>query len=155
MKENGLWSRLFGRSEEPKRSSGPISDFEIITLHESGMRFDHEYEILPKGELAEVSLYACLHGPERGNRRLEKRATCDMRSFLKLINDCKMLSWDGFDGPHPKGVRDGIMFHLSGTVNGGEQIYARGSQNFPRHYRDFKDGLYEILKDAKDVPGEE
>jgi hypothetical protein len=42
------------------------------------------------------------------------------------------------------------MFDFSATVNGGVEISARGSQNFPRHYRDFTDGLYGFLNNGED-----
>ena len=37
------------------------------------------------------------------------------------------------------------MFSLNAVVNGGKIIRAEGSQNFPKHYRNFTDGLYEML----------
>ena len=64
---------------------------------------------------------------------------------LQLLNDCRLLAWDGFYGPHPKHVLDGTMFRLTATVNGDQTIRANGSQNFPKHYRDFTDGLYALL----------
>lgn len=36
-----------------------------------------------------------------------------------------------------------------GTVKGLQQIRASGSENFPKHYRDFTNGLYAILNDTK------
>ena len=66
---------------------------------------------------------------------------CSTDTVLELLNKCRILSWDGFNGPHPKNVKDGIMFTLKATVNEGKKIYATGSQNFPKHYRDFRDGL--------------
>ena len=73
----------------------------------------------------------------------------DLRIMLDLLNKCSLLSWDGFHGKHPKGVKDGIMFSLQAVLNGGKTIKAEGSENFPRHYRDFTDGLYSLLNDDR------
>ncbi|MBO4411374.1 MAG: hypothetical protein J5794_04230 [Lachnospiraceae bacterium] len=40
---------------------------------------------------------------------------------------------------------DGIMFRLEAFVNGGRRIFADGSQNFPKHYRELTDWLYQTL----------
>ncbi len=123
-----------------------IVSFEIVTLHTSGMRYTGETEIVMKDGKAEVSQYGIRYSQDEDRRVLEKRAVCGAEEILKLLNDCKLLSWDGFHGPHPKGVLDGTMFTLNATVNEGRRIYASGSENFPRHYRDFTDGLYNILR---------
>ena len=125
-----------------------IVSFEIITLHTSGMRYTGEAEIVMKDGKAEVSQYAIRYTQGENIRVLEKRAVCDEQKMLKLLNDCKLLSWDGFNGPHPKGVLDGTMFTLNAVVNGNQKIHASGSENFPKHYRDFKDGLYNIFRDT-------
>ncbi|MCR5835255.1 MAG: hypothetical protein K6G88_01970 [Lachnospiraceae bacterium] len=129
-----------------------IFSFEIVTLHTSGMRFVSEHEILVKGGKAEISLYGIRfsHGENEDRRVLEKRAICSIDEVLKLLNDCKLLSWDGFDGPHPKNVLDGTMFRLNAVVNGDKTISAQGSQNFPKHYRDFTDGLYNLLNNDEE-----
>ena len=36
-------------------------------------------------------------------------------------------------------IKDGTNFILKATVNEGKEIYATGSQRFPRHYGDFGD----------------
>ena len=76
---------------------------------------------------------------------LEKQVSVSNAMVLKLLNECKLLSWDGFCGKHPRGVMDGMMFSLNAVVNGDKKIRADGSQNFPKHYWDFTDGLYEML----------
>ncbi|MGI6265068.1 MAG: hypothetical protein ACOYJY_06355 [Acutalibacteraceae bacterium] len=130
--------------------SGKIESFESVMLSISAMRYMIEYEIVMKGTGAEISMYGIgFPGGER-TRRLQKRTVCDTQTALKLLNDCALLSWNGFNGPHPKGVKDGTMFTLKATVNGGKKIYAAGSQNFPKHYRDFTDGLHALL-DGADV----
>ena len=135
---------IFGSIFENK-PGGRIVSFDVVTLRESGMRYVVEYEIVMKEDKAEVSQYGIRFSKGEDQRILEKRAVCDAEAIIKLLNDCALLSWDGFNGPHPKNVRDGIMFNLKATVNEGKKIYAAGSENFPRHYRELRDGIYSIL----------
>ncbi|MBR6917608.1 MAG: hypothetical protein IKN38_05435 [Clostridia bacterium] len=124
--------------------------FEIVNLHLSGMRGAYEYEILPKDGEAEVSYYGIRYSEGKEDRVLESRALCPAEKMIGILNDCRIMSWGGFHGKHPKGVLDGIMFTFEATVNGGERIHADGSQNFPKHYRDFTDALYAILNNAEE-----
>ena len=126
-----------------------ISSFEIVTLRISGMRFTAEYEIIPQGEKAEISQYRIRYSKPEQERILEKRAVIGADEALRLLNDCALLSWNGFHGAHPRGVRDGIMFSLKATVNGGVTLRAEGSENFPKRYRDFTDGLNDLLSSEK------
>lgn len=125
------------------KQSDRIENFEVVTLRVSTMRNVSEYEIVMKDGKAEVSCYSIRFTQSKDERVLEKRVSVDEAEALKLLNDCGVLSWDGFHGSHPRGVTDGTMFNLHATVNGGKKIYATGSQNFPRHYRDLTDGLYD------------
>lgn len=127
----------------------PVTSFEIITLTESGMRGSWEKEILYKDGCAELSVYFIRYTDGKDERVLEKRVSVPVDAVLKLLNECGIPSWDGFHGKHPYGVLDGIMFRFTAKVNDGLEIHADGSQNFPKQYRDFTDGLYEFLKDAK------
>ena len=122
-----------------------IKSFETVTLHTIGMRHVTDYEIVMNGDEAEVSQYAVGYRDGEKARQLEKRAVCSAEYALKLMNKCRLLSWDGYHGKHPKGIKDGTNFILKATVNEGKEIYATGSQRFPRHYGDFRDGLREIL----------
>ncbi|MBR0302929.1 MAG: hypothetical protein IJQ80_03680 [Clostridia bacterium] len=122
-----------------------IVSFEKVTLRESGMRGSVEYEMVSSEDGAEVLFYYIRYNGGEDERVLDNRAVCGVEEALAILNGCKIMSWDGFDGPHPRGVLDGIMFRFEAAVNGGEKITARGSQNFPRHYREFRDGLYSIL----------
>ena len=109
------------------------------------MRYSADVEIVMKGDAAEVSQYQIRYRYPEDERILEKRVSVSCDTMLKLLNECRLLSWDGFHGKHPRGVRDGTMFSLNAVVNGGKKIRADGSQNFPEHYRDFSNGLYEML----------
>ena len=128
-----------------EQKNSQIESFEIITLHTSGMRYSADVEIVMKGDAAEVSQYQIRYRYPEDERILEKRVSVSCDTMLKLLNECRLLSWDGFHGKHPRGVRDGTMFSLNAVVNGGKKIRADGSQNFPEHYRDFSNGLYEML----------
>ena len=122
-----------------------IASFETVTLRESGMRFTSEREIVCNGDCAEISEYLIRYNGTSDERILDARAKIPLSDALTLLNDCKIGSWNGFHGKHPHGVLDGIMFSFKAVVNGDEVIEADGSENFPKHYRDFTSALYEIL----------
>lgn len=122
-----------------------INSFEIVTLHTSGMRHIADYEIVMRDGKAEVTQYSLRFCKNEDERVPERRVVCDEKRVLKLLNDCKIISWDGFHGKHPKGIKDGTMFSFDAVIND-RKIHADGSQNFPGGYRDFTDGLYEILR---------
>ncbi len=124
-----------------------IGSFNTVTLHESGMRGSTEYEIVMKDDKAEVSFYRIQYSQGKDSRELDKRAVCSKETVIRLLNDCNILSWDGFVGKHPKGVLDGKMFTFVAIVDQNEKIYVHGSEIFPKHYRDLTHGLYEILND--------
>lgn len=134
--------------EEP--SAEQIETFSSVLLRLSGMRGSQEYEILPKGDRAEVSYYMIRYRDGDDKRDLAERATCGADEFLQLLNSCGILSWDGFRGAHPKDVLDGTMFRFEAVVNGGRTVRAGGSENFPPSFRDFTGGLYRILSAGKD-----
>ena len=122
-----------------------IDSFEIISFHTSGMRHSTYYEIICKDGKAEITQYHNKHSDGETERVVEKQAVCGADEFIKLLNDCRITSWNGFHGRHPRGVKDGTMFTFKAKVNGGTEIFAEGSQNFPKHYHDFRDGLYALL----------
>ena len=121
------------------KASQKIESFEIVTLRLSGMRFTTEYEIVMKGKDAEVIEYAIRYNKNEDKRVPERQTVCSADKILKLLNDCELVSWDGFHGKHPKDVKD------QATVNGDRKIRAEGSENFPKHFRELRDGLHAIL----------
>ncbi len=144
---------LLKEAEKEAAPRGKIVSFETVTLHLSWMRGVAEYEIVDTGEGAEVSEYAIRYRDGKSERELEQRAVCEKEKMLAILNSCSLLSWDGFHGKHPRGVLDGTMFRLEATVNGGREICADGSQNFPKHYHEFRDALYAILNPPKTNDG--
>lgn len=131
------------------RKISQIGSFEKITLRMSGMRGSVEYEITVQDSAAEVSLYQIRYCRPKEQRIREKRVSVSCGAVLRLLNDCRLLSWDGFHGDHPRGVRDGTVFSLAAVVNDGKIIKADGSQNFPKHFADFRNGIQEMLNSDK------
>lgn len=129
-----------------KEKNEKIESVEKVFLRISGMRITQEFEIIFAQDRAEISEYR-MYCAEGGGweRRLEKSAVCPAEEFLNLMNECEILFWDGFYGKHPRGVHDGEMFLFQATVNGGREIRAEGSQNFPKHYREFRNAVYDRL----------
>ena len=127
-----------------------ITDFELFSLNETTMRASYVYEIVRKGELAEVSLYDIMYINEEDKKQLRNRTVCTAAEIIGMLNSCGVLSWNGFVGNHPRGVSDGKMFRLSAVVNGGLTVSANGSENFPPHYRELIDSLYMILNRNED-----
>ena len=141
--------RLLKELPLPAPPQGRIESVQHVLLRESGMRGIVEREILIDGESAEISAYLIRYNGEKDERVLQQRAVHPAGDVIRLFNDCNALKWDGFHGAHPKGVLDGIMFRFEATVNGERTIRADGSANFPKHYRDFTNGLYELLKESE------
>ncbi len=126
-----------------------VTSIEAVTLRLSGMRFIIEYEILTKDGKAEISLYNIRFCDRKDTRILEKRVVCGLDEALKLLCDCRVLSWDGFHGAHPKYVKDGTMFSLDAALNGDVRVRADGSENFPPKFREFTDGLKSMLENGE------
>lgn len=122
-----------------------VESFERVTLRESGMRYTIEYEMVPKDGQAELTLYAIRFGDQEDRRVPEQTAVIPVQEALDLMNTCRLMSWDGFQGRHPRGVLDGIMFSMKAVVNDNRSISASGSENFPKQYRIFTDGMRRIL----------
>ena len=114
---------------------------------------NEEYEILPSEGGYTLSRYEMVYGEGTAKRRLTDSAACSSEEVLALLNDCQVMKWDGFDGPHPKGVLDGTMFRFDARVNDGKSIQAQGSQNFPKHFHDFEQGLYTLLSEKGETHG--
>ena len=123
-----------------------IISFSEIKLKVSGMRLTRIYEIIPQNNTAQISLYRTDCEGGKDNCIPEKKKTVPLDKMLDIINRCDILKWDGFNGKNPPGVLDGTMFTFMATVNETKKIYASGSNNFPKHYRDFVDAVNEILR---------
>ncbi len=128
-----------------------VTDIELLTLRLSGMRVTEEYEIKADSDRAEISYYTFSYANGQEEKVLRKRAECDTAAVIEALNSFDFISWNNFHGKHPKGVLDGRMFSLSATLNGGQNLTADGSENFPKHFKEFEHWLYEILKDCEEL----
>ncbi len=122
-----------------------ITSFSEIKLRLSGMRVTEQYEILLSGDKAEVSLYFLSYENREEKYNLQKRATVSESEMLDILNQCGVLKWNGFSGKNPPHVLDGVMFRFTAVVNDGRKIVANGSNNFPKHYREFTAALRNML----------
>ena len=127
-----------------------IISIETMTLTLQGMRFCSVYEITNEDEKTELRRFRKVYSNGADTLELETSAVCDITDFIKLMNACGVIGWDGFHGKHPKNVQDGIMFDFRATVNNGQEIHADGSENFPKGYHDFVRELNKILADHED-----
>lgn len=116
--------------------SEKITDFEYIRIHLSGMRSQSGYEIHCRGSETEILHYSIRYRDGEECKEPESIAVCATAAVLNILNECGFLSWDGFHGRHPRRVKDGVMFRLEASVNGGRLIKAGGSENFPKHFQD-------------------
>ena len=143
-----LLSIAAGLTSCGKRKAVKIEDFTSITISESGSRgFTDEYELLRTEDGARLTLYSGSWKYKDGADREEyvrfrvEGGEDFYKELLELLKTYKVGNWNGFTGSNPKGVLDGKQFTMSGTVNGETRIYATGSNNFPKQYRDFLKAL--------------
>ncbi len=123
-----------------------IRNYDEICYRLSGMRGSREYEIISKDKVAEVSEYAIRYAGEE-SLVLERRTLCDNEMMIEILNVCDVMSWNGFSGKHPLGVKDGEMLDFKARVNDGKIITASGSENFPKRFRDFHQEINRILSE--------
>ena len=128
-----------------------VTDFESLNLRLSGMRVTEEYEIIADGGQCEISYYNMFYGNGEEERKLVKRTTCDTQTLIDALNGFDFAKWNGFSGERPKGLLDGTDFRLTATINGGQRLHADGSANFPKHFHELEQWLYEELKDSEEI----
>lgn len=133
---------LFGCFGEKKA----VTSVEAMSLTLRGMWGGTVYELSVSDGRTELVLYSEKYDGEKNYLAPERSATCEISDIVSLMNDCGVMRWNGFHGKHPKNVCDGIMFIFKASVNGGEAISANGSENFPKGYREFVNGLDGILE---------
>ncbi len=115
------------------------------------------YEIAVEEGKVELKYYRDEYYDDKGFvLELNTIAVCDIDDFIELMNNCRVMRWDGFHGSHPIDVLDGASFGFTATVNGGQEINASGSANYPKGYGEFITGLHTILGDVGEtIPSEE
>ena len=127
-------------------SKGKITDFTIVELTMSGMRGSEIYELICDGDVTNAALYWLRYTQDGDERVPAGKAQAKTDEMIDLLNKCEIIKWDKFSGANPRGVRDGWQFIFTAEVNGGRELYATGSNNFPRHFRDFTDALNNMLR---------
>ena len=122
-----------------------ITNYEKVVLSETAMRGKSEYEVVNKGDKAEITFYQYRYLQKEEIKTPEKSAECGNEEVLGILNECMISKWDAFHGKHPKNVCDGIMFSFDAIVNEGLKIHADGSENFPKNYAALTKWLREKL----------
>ena len=126
-----------------------IRTVESALLRVSGMRFRTEYEITREGCETELAQYDVRYRDGADERVRTAGIRMPSSDVAALFNRCGLIAWDGFDGPHPKDVLDGIMFRFSATVDGDRSIRAEGSENFPDGFHAFLRELDALLASSR------
>ncbi|MBQ6655092.1 MAG: hypothetical protein IJM79_06185 [Erysipelotrichaceae bacterium] len=129
---------------------GTITSLEKLMISESGMRGREEFEILPDGQNAKIRHYGIFYRQGEEQKELLRQCDCEMSEVLSFLNECRLLTWNGFHGAHPKNVSDGIMFTMEALVNGDRIVKADGSANFPRHYHELMRWISEKLSQNRE-----
>jgi len=136
---------LFGCDGGSKKT---VTSVETMTLTVQGMRGTAVYELAVESEKTELRRYRESFSDGEAVLNLEKAVSCDTQTMVELMNTCGVIRWDGFHGKHPKNVHDGDMFVFEASVNQGLAVYADGSANYPKGYRDFVRALDQMLSES-------
>ena len=137
---------LFGCGRETQKN---VTSAETMTLTLRGMRGGYVYKFEGESDVTELRRYRETYRSGEDEFVLESSVPCDAQTMIELMNTCGILRWNGFHGKHPKNVSDGIMFRFEATVNGGQEIFADGSENFPKGYREFVRALNSMLAESE------
>ena len=137
---------LFGCGRETQKN---VTSAQTMTLTLRGMRGGYVYKFDGEGNATELRRYREAYSGGEDELVLESSVPCGAQTMIELMNTCGILRWDGFHGKHPKNVSDGIMFRFEATVNGGQEIFADGSENFPKGYREFVRALDAMLAEQE------
>ncbi len=126
-----------------------IRTVENALLRLTGMRFRTEYVITRDGDETELEQYDVLYRNGTDERVRTAGIRIPSSEIVSLVNRCGLSAWDGFDGPHPEDVLDGVMFRFSATVDGTRSIRAEGSENFPDGFHPFLRELDALLAPSR------
>lgn len=128
-----------------------VTDIESVSLRLSGMRLTEEYELTVIGGRTEISYYTMSYANGGEEKILRKRTDCGTQEVIDALNGVDFVKWNGFHGSHPKGVSDGTTFTLTAALNGGQELRASGSQNFPKRFHEFEQWLCGLLRDVPEI----
>ena len=126
-----------------------ITSYDEVTYRISGMRSTRDYEIISNSKVAEVAEYELNYSTD--SRNLVRKVLCDNEMMIELLNVCGVMGWNGFEGKHPFGVKDGEMLSFRAIVNEGKIIKANGSENFPKNFNEFRKEINRILNENNSI----
>lgn len=132
-----------------RESEKTVTSVDTMTLTLCGMRGSSVYKFESNANRTELRRYCKKYSGEETILELEQSVACDPQVIIELMNTCGIIHWNGFHGKHPKNVHDGIMFRFEATVNGGQNVYTDGSENFPKGYHEFVSALDAMLAESK------
>ena len=110
------------------------------------MRGEYGFEAKAEGECVRLTRYRVRYGKGGDERVPEMSALCAQSELAALFDRFLVPLWNGFRGPHPPDVRDGLQFSLEAELENGRRVRASGSENFPPAFSGFERGLDELLK---------
>ncbi len=142
---NVLFS-LFGCFGEAKKTVTSVEDMKLIIRT---MRGGYVYKFEGEGDETELRFYRETYRGGEDELLLELSVSCGEKTMIELMNSFGILRWNGFHGKHPRNVNDGTMFIFTATVNDGQEIFADGSENFPKGYHEFVSALNVMLQRTK------
>lgn len=137
---------LFGLCSCAGNYKKTVTSVEEMTLTLRGMRGSFVYKLEEMDGKTKLCYYREVYSNNKDTLELLRSAECDRQGIIAIMNECAVMRWDGFHGKHPKNVHDGIMFTFKAAVNGGNELYADGSANFPKGYREFVEALNKMLE---------
>ena len=123
--------------------SKKVTDFEEIYFTTSpGRGKSTRYIIINEGEETKITISVSTSARDGSGDRSEK-GYCSTEDMIELLNDCDVLSWNGYD---KKGDKD-MDFSFEGTING-EEIEAKGKMAYPKNFEDFVDGVEDLCEES-------
>ncbi len=69
------------------------------------------------------------------------------KDLARCLSACNIISWNGFSGPSPAGMRDGGDFTLHVVLDDGTEISASGTNNYPQNYSTLLSALQQLCID--------
>ena len=123
--------------------SKKVTDFETISFTTSlGRGKTTRYIITNEGEETKISISVTTSAKNGSGDRSEE-GYCSTEDMIELLNECNVLSWNGYD---KKGDKD-MDFRFEGNING-EEIEAKGKMAYPKNFEDFVDGVEDLCQES-------
>lgn len=121
--------------------SKKVTDFEEIHFSTSpGRGKSTRYTIINEGDETEITI--SVSSSAKGKKSNKEKGSCSTEEMIELLNDCDILSWDGFDEEDEDGT---LEFEFEGTING-KEIEAEGRGAYPKNFEDFIDGVEDLCE---------